>query len=205
MANLVTSSRLLLLILVVWLAYRDPTPWQFANVPLMIVIFITDGLDGYIARKRNESSVFGALYDIAGDRIVELTMWIVAADLDLVPIWVPLVVIVRGVIVDTIRSSESTSQGVVPFALAQSRLAKWLVAGRFMRGFYAVIKAHAFSMLLLILPIPALYPEIWSVYGGYLSGVTSVFVYLSVLLCLLRGAPVIIEFTLAELLRRRTS
>lgn len=194
MANLITSSRLLLLIIVIWLAYRDPTPWQFANVPLMILIFITDGLDGYIARKRNESSVFGALYDIAGDRIVELTMWIVAADLDLVPIWVPLVVIVRGVIVDTIRSSEATSKGVVPFALVQSRLAKWLVAGRFMRGFYAVIKAHAFSMLLLILPIPALYPDIWSAYGAYLSGATAVFVYLSVILCLARGAPVIAEF-----------
>lgn len=203
MANLVTSTRLLLLILVIWLAYREPTPWQLLNVPLMIVIFITDGLDGYIARKRNEASVFGALYDIAGDRIVELSMWIVAADLDLVPIWVPLVVIVRDVIVDTIRSSESASKGVVPFALVQARFAKWLVAGRFMRGLYAVIKAHAFSFLLLILPLPALYPDLWRVYGAYLSGTTNFFVYLSVILCLLRGAPVIAEFVAMHFSQRR--
>lgn len=193
----------MLLILVVWLAYRQPTVWQLANVPLMIVIFITDGLDGYIARKRNESSVFGALYDIAGDRIVELTMWIIAADLDLVPIWVPLIVIVRDVIVDTIRSSEASSKGIVPFALLQSSLAKWLVASRFMRGLYAVIKAHAFSFLVLILPLPALYPELWRVYGGYLTGITNVFVYLSVLLCLLRGAPVVAEFVATHLGTRR--
>ena len=202
MANAITSSRLLLLIVVVWLAYREPTPWQLLNVPLMIVIFITDGLDGYIARKRHESSVFGALYDIAGDRIVELTMWIVAADLDLVPIWVPLVVIVRDVIVDTIRSAESASKGVVPFALAKSPLATWLVAGRFVRGFYAVVKAHAFCFLLLILPLPAVYPELWRVYGGYLGAVTAVFVNASVLLCLLRGAPVVAEFVAVHLAKR---
>ena len=57
------------------------------------------------------------LFDIAGDRITELTLWIVAADTDLVPIWVPLVFIIRGVIVDTIRSSNAVAEGVAPFAL----------------------------------------------------------------------------------------
>ncbi len=198
MANLVTASRLLLLLPVVWLAYQEPTPWQFLNVPLMIFIFVTDALDGYIARKRAEASVFGALFDIAGDRIVELTMWIVAADLDLIPIWVPLVVIVRSVIVDTIRSSEATSARVVPFSLVRSPLARWLVAGKFMRAFYAVMKAHAFSALLLILPIPALYPQIWATYGWFLGGMAAVFVYVSVILCVARGLPVIIEFLAAQ-------
>ncbi len=80
MANLVTLSRLLLLLIVVWLFYQPPTPWQFASFLLIILIFVSDGLDGYIARKRGETSLFGALFDIAGDRIVELTLWIVAAD-----------------------------------------------------------------------------------------------------------------------------
>ena len=103
MANLVTLSRLLLLLLVAWLFYQPVTPWSFASFFLIIFIFVSDGLDGYIARKRNETSLFGALFDIAGDRITELTLWIVAADIDLVPIWVPLVFIIRGVIVDTIQ------------------------------------------------------------------------------------------------------
>ncbi len=116
MANLVTLSRLLLLLLVVWLSYQPSTPWSLANFFLIILIFVSDGLDGYIARKRNETSLFGALFDIAGDRIVELTLWIVAADTDLVPIWVPLVFIIRGVIVDTIRSSNAVAQGMSPFS-----------------------------------------------------------------------------------------
>ena len=93
------------------------SPWSFASFFLIIFIFVSDGLDGYIARKRNETSLFGALFDIAGDRIVELTLWIVAADIDLVPIWVPLVFIIRGVIVDTIRSSNAVAEGMAPFAL----------------------------------------------------------------------------------------
>src|SRR5258705_11309805 len=90
MANLVTLSRLLLLLVVVVLSYVPPTPWQFANFFLIILIFVTDGFDGYVARKRNETSLFGALFDIAGDRIVELTLWVVAADTDLVRAWLPL-------------------------------------------------------------------------------------------------------------------
>lgn len=198
MANLVTLSRLLLLFLVVWLAYQPPSPWQFAAFFLIILIFVSDALDGYIARKRNETSLFGALFDIAGDRVVELTLWIVATDLDLVPIWVPLVFIIRGVIVDTIRSSGSTARGVAPFALMRSRAGKFLVASRFMRGFYAVVKACAFSGLALLLPFPEVLPDVWSRVGGILNGVTYFFVYLAVVLCIARGAPVIAEFVYAQ-------
>ncbi len=120
MANLVTLSRLLLLFIVVWLMYQQPTPWQFASFFLIILIFVSDALDGYVARKRGETSLFGALFDIAGDRIVELTLWIVFADNALVSIWVPLVFIARGVIVDTIRSSNAVAHGVEPFALMRS-------------------------------------------------------------------------------------
>ena len=198
MANLVTLSRLLLLLLVVWIFYRQPTPWLFANFFLIIWIFVTDGLDGYIARKRNETSLFGALFDIAGDRIVELTLWIVAADRDLVPIWVPLVFIIRGVIVDTIRSSNAVAQGMAPFALMRSRLGKFIVAGKFMRIFYAVCKACAFVGLALQVPGPLFLPAFWDYSGWLVTWLTYMFVYLSVVLCIARGWPVIAEFVYAQ-------
>lgn len=198
MANLVTLSRLLLLLVAVWLSYQPPAWWSFATFFLIIFIFVSDGLDGYIARKRNETSLFGALFDIAGDRITELTLWIVAADIDLVPIWVPLVFIIRGVIVDTIRSSNAVAEGVTPFALMRSPLGKFIVAGKFMRILYAVAKAAAFAGLALQQPFPALLPELWSDVGWLLTGSTYFFVYLSVLLCIARGLPVIAEFVRAQ-------
>lgn len=162
MANLITLSRLLLLIVVVAMAYQPHSLWQFLDVPLLIIVFVSDGFDGYVARRRGETSLFGAMFDIAGDRIVELTMWIVLADLDLVPVWVPLVFVVRGTIVDAIRSSQTSHRGQSPFAMMETPLGRWLVAGKFMRIFYSVLKAHAFCWLLLIQPVPALFPQFWA-------------------------------------------
>jgi CDP-diacylglycerol--glycerol-3-phosphate 3-phosphatidyltransferase len=198
MANLVTLTRLLLLFVVVWLYYLPPTPWQFAGFVLIILIFVLDGLDGYVARRRGETSLFGALFDIAGDRIVELTLWIVAADNGLVPIFVPIVFIARGVVVDTIRSSNAVAHGVAPFALMRSRIGKFLVASKFMRGFYAAVKATAFAGLALQAPFPRWLPSFWSYVDWQLTAVTYFCVYLAVALCIARGAPVIAEFVYSQ-------
>jgi CDP-diacylglycerol--glycerol-3-phosphate 3-phosphatidyltransferase len=198
MANLITLSRLLLLIVVVAIAYQDPSAWQLLNIPLLILVYATDGLDGWVARRRNETSLFGAMFDIAGDRIVELTMWIVLADLGLVGIWVPLVFVIRGTVVDTIRASQTTSRQQSPFAMMETPLGRWLVAGKFMRIFYAVLKATAFCWLLLIQPLPAVLPDIWSEWGTWLSLIGAVLVYLAVATCLIRGLPVVVEFIYSE-------
>lgn len=198
MANLITLSRLLLLLVVVAIAYQPPSWLHFANVLLLIVVFVTDGLDGYVARRRGEASLFGAMFDIAGDRIVELTLWIVLADLDLLPVWVPLVFVVRGTIVDAIRASQTVSRHQSPFAMMRTPLGHWLVAGKFMRIFYSVLKAHAFCWLLFTQPMPALFPAFWSEWGWLLNAVGAVLVYLSVAICLVRGLPVIVEFAYQE-------
>lgn len=198
MANLITLSRLLLLIAVVAIAYRPPSLLHFFGVFLLIVVFVTDGLDGYVARKRGEASLFGAMFDIAGDRIVELTMWIVLADLDLVPIWVPLVFVIRGTIVDVIRSSQISHRHGSPLSMMETSVGRWLVSGKFMRIFYAVLKAHAFCWILLIQPLPALLPQFWAAWGSLMTGIAGFLVYLSVAVCLARGLPVIVEFIYVE-------
>ena len=58
------------------------------------------------------------------------------------PIWVPLVFIIRGVIVDTIRSSNAVAKGMAPFALMRSPLGKFIVAGKFVRALYAVVQGR---------------------------------------------------------------
>ena len=70
MANLITLLRLLLLFVLLVLAYRATPAWQLLDAPLLLLIISLDGLDGYVARKRSETSVFGSIFDIAVDRIV---------------------------------------------------------------------------------------------------------------------------------------
>lgn len=198
MANLITLSRLLLLIIVVFIAYQPFTYWHLLNIVLLILVFVSDGLDGYVARKRNETSVFGAMFDIASDRITELTMWIVLVDLAVVPVWVALVFIIRGTIVDTIRANQVTAASVTPFSMLQTPLGKWLVVGKFMRGFYAALKATTFCWLLLTRALPELWPDLFRAWVGVFDTIGASLVYLSVFTCVIRGLPVVWEFVYQE-------
>jgi HAD superfamily hydrolase (TIGR01490 family) len=112
--------------------------------------------------------------------------------------WVPLVFIWRGVIVDTIRSTNAVAQGMAPFALMRSRFGKFIVASKFVRVLYAVVKASAFTLLALQRPFPQYLPELWAYVGGGVTLFTYSCVYLAVLLCVARGAPVIAEFVYSQ-------
>jgi CDP-diacylglycerol--glycerol-3-phosphate 3-phosphatidyltransferase len=197
MANGITSLRLVLLFGLVWSAYRAPPEWQLLNAPLLAIIFLMDALDGWVARTRHEENLFGSIYDIAADRVVENVLWIVLADLDLVPVWVALLFVTRGILVDAVRSV-GASRGRSPFSLTRSRLARFLIAGRFMRTAYAVVKALAFGWVLLVQPWPALMPETWAEWRAPVTQVTMLLVYAAVILCLARGLPVLYEFGRAE-------
>jgi CDP-diacylglycerol--glycerol-3-phosphate 3-phosphatidyltransferase len=194
MANLITLSRLLLMFVVIAIAYQ-PSSWlKLLDIPLLIFVFVTDGLDGYVARKRGEASQFGAMFDIAVDRIVELSMWVVLAHLGLAPVWVPLVFVIRGSIVDAVRARQTTATLASPFDLMRSPIARFLVAGRFMRAFYAVMKAVVFCWLLLLQPLPDLIPQIWADWAWLLDGISTALIWFVVGLCIARGLPVVVEF-----------
>jgi CDP-diacylglycerol---glycerol-3-phosphate 3-phosphatidyltransferase len=199
MANLITVARLVLLFVVIWMIHHEPVDWAFLSMALIIVVFAGDGLDGWVARKRNSTSQFGAVFDLAGDRIVETALWVVFADLDVIPLWIPLLVIVRGGIVDALRSM-SYAEGMTAFGesnMMRSELTRWLTAGRFMRGLYGFAKAAGFVFLTgyygYIQPesagtwLHALYNPAWVRAFGWM------WVWLSVILLVVRGLPVILD------------
>jgi len=196
MANLITLGRFLLFFLLVVAAYHAAPLWQLADAPLLLLIIALDGVDGYVARKRNETSVFGSIFDIAIDRVVENVLWVVLADLGMVPIWVAIVFITRSSIVDSIRYA-AISRGETAFGSIRTQLGRALVSSRFMRGLYGALKAATFGWLFLVQPLPALVPEVWQRQAHWVGVVTDLLVYSSVLVCLLRALPVILEF-LAE-------
>ena len=192
MANLITLFRFVLLFPLIIMAYSAPPQWQLLDAPLLIFIVALDGVDGWVARRRNETSVFGSIFDVAIDRAVENVLWVVLADLDLVPIWVALTFIVRGTVVDSIRYA-AISRGETAFGMMRSPWGRFIVAGRFMRGFYGVVKAVTFGWIFLIQPWPTLFPGLWTRWGGTASLVADLLVYVCVALCIVRGLPVILE------------
>jgi CDP-diacylglycerol--glycerol-3-phosphate 3-phosphatidyltransferase len=193
MANCITLSRLILLFIFVVLVYQPDSYWQLAGFPLLVVVFVLDGIDGYVARIRCEESVFGAIFDIAVDRVIENVLWLILVDFDLIPAWVAITFITRGFLVDAVRS-HAASRGQTPFGMIKSSLGKFLIAGRFMRICYSSLKAAIFSYLFLLQPLQLMAPDFYMGWSGALNNFKQIGVYSAVALCLLRGLPVLIEF-----------
>jgi len=149
MANAITVGRLILLFVVVGLIYQGSVPVIGVSMFLIAFVFASDGFDGWVARRRGSTSPFGAVFDIAGDRIVENVLWVVFAHLDLIPVWTPLLVLTRGFVVDGLRSL-SYAEGMTAFGeqnMMRSPLTRWLTAGRSMRAVFGYAKAGGFVFL----------------------------------------------------------
>jgi CDP-diacylglycerol---glycerol-3-phosphate 3-phosphatidyltransferase len=149
MANLITIARLLLLFGAIAIIYWGSAGLILIAIPLVAIVFAGDGLDGYVARKRKSTSQFGAVFDIAGDRIVENVLWVIFAELQLIPVWIPLLVLTRSFVVDGLRSI-SYAEGMTAFGkrnMMRSSFTTWLTAGRFMRTLYGYAKAFGFLFL----------------------------------------------------------
>ena len=191
-ANVITVSRVVLAVFVLLLLPGASDQVLWTVFVLTIFVIWADGLDGYFARKFKQSSKLGGILDIAGDRVVELAYWTVFAALAWIPLWVPLLFLVRGIFVDAIRSHLSEA-GFTAFGektMMQSKVGKFLVASNFSRFSYAVAKALAFCLVI------AAHTEVgtnFAIAGVSLEGIALFLVYFSCVFCLLRGLPVIIE------------
>jgi CDP-diacylglycerol---glycerol-3-phosphate 3-phosphatidyltransferase len=199
MANLITVGRIILLFITIGIIYILTPVAVLIGLLLTIVVFASDALDGYVARRRGSASEFGAVFDIAGDRIVENVYWVVLAHLGLVPIWMPLVTIVRSFVVDGLRSM-ALAQGKTAFGektMMTSRFGTWLAASRFNRAVYGVVKVVAFCWMLLILALrlAAAQGGNWATFyhdwGGLIDSIGTFLIYFTVLYMLMRGAVVV--------------
>lgn len=197
MANLITLGRFLLLFVLVALALKAPPGWQQVNAPLLVLIIALDGIDGYVARRRGETSAFGSVFDIMVDRVVENVICLVLAYLNLVPLWVAILFITRGIVVDSIRY-RAVSEGESVFGMMRSRWGRALVASRFARGLYGAIKLVTFGWLFLIQPWPVLYPALWNQWSGPIATVSNGLIFATVVMCVVRAIPVVIEYLWAE-------
>lgn len=189
MANWISLIRVLLGFAVfAILALPSPGAYVFAFVLTLIVIWM-DGLDGYVARKFNEASKFGSVFDILCDRAVELTYWIGFCAFGWVPLWMPLMVMARGVFVDGFRAI-ALEQGHTAFgenSMMKSNLGVFLVSSRFSRFSYAILKALAFSVTILAFMPGGFSARAWVMPLAWLS------LYGTVIFCVIRGLPVLIE------------
>ena len=168
-ANAITISRLFLTFGVIAFFGRYHS-LDIGLIFTIALVFILDALDGYIARKRDETSKLGELFDTVADRIVENTFWIYFTAIGLIPLWMPIVVMARGLITDTLQRTYGYSRNGWTHALTRSRIS---------RGLYGAVKMLAFISLASA-----------TVFKNPLLEQSSlIFATVAVGFCLLRGLP----------------
>ena len=188
-ANLVAITRALLAFIAVGILFHRDDLYLLAAV-ITIVSILMDGLDGWVARRYGEVSRIGAVLDILTDRIVELTYWIAFAALHVIPAWIPIVVAVRGLLVDGARAVafERGLTAFGPTTMMRSKIGTFLVASRESRSAYGIAKAAAFTLLIV-----AYAPAVPGSAQRIVLLIALACVYVSVALCVLRGIPVLLE------------
>jgi CDP-diacylglycerol---glycerol-3-phosphate 3-phosphatidyltransferase len=190
MANLITVLRTVLAFLAVAMLRWHRWEIYVAAALLTVLLIWMDAWDGWVARRRNEASKAGAVIDILGDRVVEMTYWIAFASFGWIPVWVAVLISARGILVDGFRAL-ALERGLTAFgttSMMRSKLGALLVSSRLSRGAYGFGKAAAFTLVILAFA-PGWHPSLKTtlVVLAYAS------VYLTVALCVVRGIPVLVE------------
>ena len=104
--NLVTLSRIILIPLLIGIFYMpwlSPETQNITATAVFIFAGITDWLDGYLARKLNQMSAFGAFLDPVADKLMVATALIVLVRLGWVPAFIAVIIIGREITISALR------------------------------------------------------------------------------------------------------
>lgn len=110
LANKLTIFRMILVPIMVIIPFLGINS-EILGIPLTYIIIdiifiiasITDKLDGYIARSRNQVTTFGKFLDPIADKILVLTAMIMLVEFGKLPAWIPVIVLAREFIVSGYR------------------------------------------------------------------------------------------------------
>jgi len=94
--NLITLLRLLLIVPVAVSLLKGNFT---AALTLFAICSFSDGLDGYLARRFNWASHFGAMLDPIADKLLLIVTFILLTYIGALPIWLTAIVIARDLII----------------------------------------------------------------------------------------------------------
>ena len=127
--NYITLSRIAAIPLIVWIlttSYFSPgqlTLRVSLASGLFILASITDGVDGYLARRRGQITTMGMLLDPLADKLMIAALYITLVQLipSIVSVWVAIVIVGREFLISGLRSI-AASEG---FTIEASELGKF--------------------------------------------------------------------------------
>jgi CDP-diacylglycerol--glycerol-3-phosphate 3-phosphatidyltransferase len=157
--NSISMSRIVMIPLLLWILSTH-FPWrgqhgeqEIVATVLFILASITDGLDGYLARKRKQITTMGMLLDPIADKIMVTSALValVAYNPQVVKVWIAVVIIGREFLISGLRSIASTEG----FTIQASDLGKLKTVAQIVCVVSAILAHHwdLWQFGVLIIPV----------------------------------------------------
>ncbi len=175
--NSITMTRIVMIPLFLWIL-SPHFPWQGAHGEqeiaasiLFVLASITDGLDGYLARKRGQITTMGMLLDPLADKIMVTAAFIalVAYNPEVVKVWIVVVIIGRDFLISGLRSIAS-SEG---FTISASELGKLKTVVQIVSVVSAILAHRWDHWQIGLISIPVKWYAVAAIYFAALVSVIS--------------------------------
>ena len=129
LANKLTIFRIILVFIILIIPFFNiqgdilgiPITFFIIDV-IFIIASITDKLDGYIARSRNQITTFGKFLDPIADKILVIISMLLLIEFGKIPSWIPAIIIMREFIVSGYRLIAVEKKGKVIAASVWGKL-----------------------------------------------------------------------------------
>ena len=114
LANKLTMLRIFLVpLFLIFIAVKDIPYGTFMATFIFIVAALTDQLDGYIARSRNQITTFGKFMDPLADKLLVTAALISLVELQIIPAWATVIIISREFAVSGLRTIAASEGKVI--------------------------------------------------------------------------------------------
>ncbi len=94
--NAITGIRLMGVPATIWFMLEGQ--WAIATW-VFLAAALTDGLDGFLARRLKQATAIGAALDTVTDKALSLSVLVVLLSFELVPVWVALAIVIRDAVI----------------------------------------------------------------------------------------------------------
>jgi len=112
-ANRITIGRIILVPIFIFFLLSNNKTGYYISTSLFTFLALTDGIDGYIARKFNEVSDLGKILDPLADKLLVISAMVGLVGLGKMKSWMAIMIIARELIVTTLRVAVSSKNNIV--------------------------------------------------------------------------------------------
>ena len=111
--NLLGIGRIAATPLIMGLLLADAPGTDLMAALLFIVAALSDILDGWIARRRDQVSALGVFMDLAADKVLVAGVLIAMVEVGLVPTWIAATILIREFVVQAVRQLAAAEDVVI--------------------------------------------------------------------------------------------